>query len=53
MVHTGPDARFEAIEQVALMAIYAARREVVLTTPHFVPGESLLYALLSAAATST
>jgi cardiolipin synthase len=47
---TGPDARVEAIEQVVLMAIYAARREVVLTTPYFVPSESLLYALLSAAA---
>jgi cardiolipin synthase len=46
---TGPDARVEAIEQVVLMAIYAARREVVLTTPYFVPSESLLYALLSAA----
>jgi cardiolipin synthase len=32
------------------MAIYGARREVVLTTPYFVPSESLLYALLSAAA---
>jgi cardiolipin synthase len=47
---TGPDARVEAIEQVVLMAIYAARREVVLTTPYFVPSESMLYALLSAAA---
>jgi cardiolipin synthase len=47
---TGPDARVEAIEQVVLMAIYGARREVVLTTPYFVPSESLLYALLSAAA---
>ena len=47
---TGPDARVEAIEQVVLMALYAARREVVLTTPYFVPSESLLYALLSAAA---
>jgi cardiolipin synthase len=46
---TGPDARVEAIEQVVLMAIYAATREVVLTTPYFVPSESLLYALLSAA----
>jgi cardiolipin synthase len=46
---TGPDARVEAIEQVVLMALYAATREVVLTTPYFVPSESLLYALLSAA----
>src|SRR5262249_30636573 len=47
---TGPDARVEAIEQVVLMAIYDARREVVLTTPYFVPSEPILYALLSAAA---
>jgi cardiolipin synthase len=46
---TGPDARVEVIEQIVLMAIYAATREVVLTTPYFVPSESLLYALLSAA----
>jgi cardiolipin synthase len=47
---SGPDARVEAIEQVVLTALYAARREVVLTTPYFVPSEALLYALLSAAA---
>jgi cardiolipin synthase len=47
---TGPAARVEAIEQVVLTAIYAATREVVLTTPYFVPSEPLLLALLSAAA---
>jgi cardiolipin synthase len=31
------------------MAIYAARRELVLTTPYFVPDESLLTAVVSAA----
>jgi cardiolipin synthase len=46
---TGPDEHVEAIEQVILMALYAATREVVLTTPYFVPSESLLTALLSAA----
>jgi cardiolipin synthase A/B len=46
---TGPDARVEAIEQVVLMAIYTATREVILTTPYFVPSESLLLALLTAA----
>jgi cardiolipin synthase len=46
---TGPDSHVEAIEQVVLMALYGARREVVLTTPYFVPSESLLIALLSAA----
>jgi cardiolipin synthase len=46
---TGPDEHVEAIEQVVLMALYCARREVVLTTPYFVPSESLLTALISAA----
>ncbi|HMF13669.1 MAG TPA: cardiolipin synthase [Gemmataceae bacterium] len=46
---TGPAARVDAIEQIVLMAIYAASREVVLTTPYFVPSESMLNALLSAA----
>jgi hypothetical protein len=47
---TGPGARVEAIEEVVLAAIYAAKGEVVLTTPYFVPSEPLLLALLSAAA---
>jgi cardiolipin synthase len=47
---TGPAERVEAIEQVVLLAIYGAQREVVLTTPYFVPSEALLLALLSAAA---
>jgi cardiolipin synthase len=46
---SGPDMRVEAIEQVVLMALYAARRELVLTTPYFVPNEALLTALMSAA----
>jgi cardiolipin synthase len=46
---TGPGAHVDAIEQVVLMALYAATKEVTLTTPYFVPGESLLTALLSAA----
>jgi cardiolipin synthase len=47
---SGPDERVEAIEQVVLTAVYAATRELVMTTPYFVPSESLLTALLSAAA---
>jgi cardiolipin synthase len=46
---TGPAARVDAIEQIVLMAIYLAKHELVLTTPYFVPSESLLNALLSAA----
>ena len=50
VVPSGPDQRIEAIEQVVLLAIYSATRELVLTTPYFVPSESLLTALLTAAA---
>ncbi len=46
---SGPGPRVDAIEQVVLMALYAAEREVVLTTPYFVPTEALLTALLSTA----
>jgi len=47
---SGPYQRVRAIEQVVLGAIYAAEREVVLTTPYFVPTESLQTALMTAAA---
>lgn len=46
---SGPAYRSEAIEDVLLMAVYSARRELVLTTPYFVPSESLRIALASAA----
>jgi cardiolipin synthase len=47
---TGPDARVDAIAYVLLSAAFAARQELVLTTPYFVPGEPMLAALISAAA---
>jgi cardiolipin synthase A/B len=47
---SGPGPRVDAIEQVILMALYAAEKEVVLTTPYFVPSESLLTAMTSASA---
>ena len=49
VVPSGPLIRRATIEQVLLMAIYSARRELVLTTPYFVPDESMLAALTSAA----
>jgi cardiolipin synthase len=49
IVPSGPDLQPEAIHQLLLTAIFAARRELVMTTPYFVPDESLLTALLSAA----
>lgn len=46
---SGPADHGQAIEDLVLATIYAARREVVLTTPYFVPDELLLTALASAA----
>ena len=45
---TGPTMHGDAI-QILLMTIYAARRELIITTPYFVPDESVLTALVSAA----
>jgi hypothetical protein len=47
---TGPDARVDAIAYLLLSAAFAAREELVLTTPYFVAGEAMLAALASAAA---
>jgi cardiolipin synthase len=49
VVPSGPDLRPEAIHQLLLTAIYAARHELVMTTPYFVPDEAMLTALLTAA----
>ena len=46
---SGPQASTLPIDALLLAAIYAARREIVLTTPYFVPGEALLTALRTAA----
>jgi cardiolipin synthase len=46
---SGPAEHGQAIEDLMLATIYAARRELVLTTPYFVPDELLLTALASAA----
>lgn len=46
---SGPAFRTESIEQILVMAIYSARKEVILTSPYFVPSEALRMALESAA----
>ncbi len=50
VVPSGPTMPFAAMRAILMMAIYAARRELVLTTPYFVPDESLGVALATAAA---
>lgn len=49
LVPSGPGLVPEAIHNLLLTTIYSARKELVLTTPYFVPDESLLTALKSAA----
>jgi cardiolipin synthase len=46
---SGPQPRPMAILQLVLSTIYAARRELIITTPYFVPDESVLTALKSVA----
>lgn len=49
VVGTGPTAGYSAMPEMFESVIYAARRELMITTPYFVPDESLLNALCSAA----
>ena len=49
MVPSGPGLVPEAIHNLLLTTIYSATSELVLTTPYFVPVETLLTALKSAA----
>ena len=38
-----------SIYQLLLLSIYSARREIIMTTPYFVPDEAVSTALLTAA----
>jgi len=49
MVPSGPGFSENAIHDLLLTTIYAARRELILTTPYFVPDNAILAALKSAA----
>ena len=49
VVPSGPGRSGDSVHQVLLMSIYAARKELSLTTPYFVPDEAITSALLSAA----
>jgi cardiolipin synthase len=49
IVPSGPDTRTEAIHRLFFGAIVGAEKEVVVTTPYFVPTESLLVAMELAA----
>lgn len=49
LVPSGPGMTQDAIHSLLLTTIYASRRELVLTTPYFIPDEPLLVALKAAA----
>lgn len=49
VIPSGPGFAPEAIHKLILTTIYAARKDLVLTTPYFVPSDALLIALVSAA----
>lgn len=45
LIKSGPDSEFPAIEQAVLKMISTAKRHVYITTPYFIPTESILNAL--------
>lgn len=49
VIPSGPNRPSEAMKAVVLQAVYSARTELIITTPYFVPDESMLLALASAA----
>ena len=49
VVPSGPDQHYDGIDKLLLTAIYGAHRSLVMTTPYFVPDDSILTALISAA----
>ncbi|MFN3166282.1 MAG: cardiolipin synthase [Phycisphaeraceae bacterium] len=49
LLPSGPGFAREAIRETLMTAIFGAQRELVMTTPYFVPDEPLLEALVSAA----
>lgn len=49
LVNSGPTSLEHSVEEVFFNAVAAARRDIVVATPYFVPTEPLLYALRMAA----
>ncbi len=49
LVPSGPGFGMENIHNLLLTTIYAARKELIMTTPYFIPDEPLLIALKAAA----
>ena len=49
VIGTGPTVRYSAMPEIFESLLFAARREVVVTTPYYVPDESLQNALCTTA----
>ncbi|MES2120849.1 MAG: cardiolipin synthase [Pseudomonadota bacterium] len=49
VIGTGPTIRYDAMPSCFTELIHSARRDLIITTPYFVPDEQVLYALTSAA----
>jgi cardiolipin synthase len=49
VIGTGPTVRHSAMPEIFVALIYAARRELVISTPYFVPDESMQAALCASA----
>ncbi|XOD70174.1 MAG: cardiolipin synthase [Sodalis sp. (in: enterobacteria)] len=49
VIASGPGFPEGVIHQVLLTSIYAARKQLVMTTPYFVPSDDLLHAICTAA----
>ena len=49
VIGTGPTVRYSAMPEVFESLLFAARREIIITTPYYVPDESLNNALCTTA----
>ena len=49
VIGTGPDVRYAAMTACFTALIHSARRQLVITTPYFVPDEQLIFAMLDCA----
>ncbi|WP_019850517.1 cardiolipin synthase [Desulfitobacterium sp. PCE1] len=45
----GPDSKYEAIKELFFTMLCTAQKEIVVTTPYFIPDESMIMALKTAA----
>ncbi|MFP3019303.1 MAG: cardiolipin synthase [Arsenophonus sp.] len=49
VIGSGPGFPEELIQQSLMTAIFSARKQLILTTPYFVPSDDLIYAICTAA----